>query len=165
MPGISPEEWEGVVPEEEELAPIPVAPGQVGMLPEVVEPVQYEATIGHTSDPDVMAELAALKVLAEQAVRGLISVANKTERILNIIDRPAIAQTAAPTTDSWQLNAPPAYQAGAPIQGGPPAGASWVCPVHNQVKTVPAGFSQRTQKPYPAFLACPVQGCQQKPPR
>lgn len=26
-------------------------------------------------------------------------------------------------------------------------------------KLVPAGFSQRTQKPYPAFYVCPTNGC------
>jgi len=41
----------------------------------------------------------------------------------------------------------------------------WMCPIHNDRKVIPAGFSQRTQKNYPAFAACPVPGCTQKPPR
>ncbi len=43
--------------------------------------------------------------------------------------------------------------------------APWICPVHGQVKTVPPGVSKRTGQPYVAFLACPVAGCNQKPPR
>lgn len=43
--------------------------------------------------------------------------------------------------------------------------STWVCPVHGQVKVVPAGVSRRSNKPYPAFLACPVQGCDLRPPR
>lgn len=42
---------------------------------------------------------------------------------------------------------------------------AWVCPIHGVSKIVPAGFSQRTQKPYNAFVACPAQGCNQRPPR
>ncbi len=43
--------------------------------------------------------------------------------------------------------------------------APWICPVHGQVKTVPPGISKKTRQPYGAFLACPVAGCNQKPPR
>jgi len=43
-------------------------------------------------------------------------------------------------------------------------GGAWVCPIHNDMKIVPPGFSQRTQRPYPAFYACPVPGCDQKGP-
>lgn len=62
------------------------------------------------------------------------------------------------------------WQAGMPIQGVAPtqpaaALGNWVCPVHGQVKVVPAGISQRTQRPYSAFLACPIRDCQEKPPR
>lgn len=41
----------------------------------------------------------------------------------------------------------------------------WQCPVHHDVKEVPAGISGRTGKPYSAFLACPEMGCPEKPPR
>lgn len=51
-----------------------------------------------------------------------------------------------------------------PIGGGQPP-APWVCPVHGSWKTVPAGISQRTGRPYDAFVACPAQGCNEKPPR
>ena len=38
------------------------------------------------------------------------------------------------------------------------------CPVHNQpFKIIPAGISKSTGRPYPAFEACPVQGCREKP--
>ncbi len=59
--------------------------------------------------------------------------------------------------------APLPYAAQQPPQTNAPS--NWTCPVHHQVKTVPAGVSRRTQKPYDAFLACPVQDCPQKPPR
>lgn len=41
----------------------------------------------------------------------------------------------------------------------------WVCPIHGSSKVVPAGFSKRTQRDYPAFVACDSPGCDQKPPR
>ena len=50
----------------------------------------------------------------------------------------------------------------------PPADATddstWVCPIHNEVKEVAAGVSQRTGKKYTAFRACPVPGCDEKEP-
>jgi hypothetical protein len=66
-----------------------------------------------------------------------------------------------------------------PTQPFPPIGGGWVCPVHQQVKTVPAGVSHKqcgpdhtdpstgeaSCKDYKAFLACATPGCQQKPPR
>lgn len=51
-----------------------------------------------------------------------------------------------------------------PIGGGLPP-APWVCPVHGTNKVVPAGISQRTGKPYEAFMACGERGCNEKPPR
>ena len=40
------------------------------------------------------------------------------------------------------------------------------CPLHGQPwKTVPAGVSTKTGRPYNSFKACPVQGCDQRPPR
>jgi len=39
-----------------------------------------------------------------------------------------------------------------------------VCPVHGEPwKTVPAGVSKRTGNAYPAFLACPVRDCRERP--
>lgn len=50
-------------------------------------------------------------------------------------------------------------------QQGPVAqGAAWVCPLHGTYKVVPAGISKRTNKPYDAFLACNVPGCDEKQP-
>lgn len=37
--------------------------------------------------------------------------------------------------------------------------SNWTCPAHGQVKTVPAGISKTTGKPFAAFRACPVPGC------
>lgn len=45
------------------------------------------------------------------------------------------------------------------------ADTGWKCPIHHAVKTVPAGTSTRTGKPYAAFQACPERGCDEKPPR
>jgi hypothetical protein len=62
------------------------------------------------------------------------------------------------------------------VGGGPspalPAGlataplvSDWSCPIHGTYKVIPAGVSTRTGKPYPAFVACPERGCEQKPGR
>lgn len=41
-----------------------------------------------------------------------------------------------------------------------------VCPTHNAPwKIVPAGVSKRTGQTYESFAACPIQGCDQRPPR
>ena len=39
------------------------------------------------------------------------------------------------------------------------AAGGWVCPTHGKVKTVPAGVSARTGKPFNAFKACPENFC------
>lgn len=39
------------------------------------------------------------------------------------------------------------------------ASGGWVCPTHKKVKTVPAGVSARTGKPFNAFKACPENFC------
>jgi MoxR-like ATPase len=50
-----------------------------------------------------------------------------------------------------------------PVKAGAKAAdpTGWTCPVHQQVKTVPAGTSKTTNRPYAAFKACPVVGCTQ----
>jgi hypothetical protein len=40
------------------------------------------------------------------------------------------------------------------------AAGGWTCPAHGQAKVIPAGISSKTSKPYAAFKACPVFGCQ-----
>jgi hypothetical protein len=40
----------------------------------------------------------------------------------------------------------------------------WACPIHDDSKVVPGGVSKRTGRPYRAFYACPVAGCDQKGP-
>lgn len=43
--------------------------------------------------------------------------------------------------------------------------AAGVCPKHGVGwKRVPAGVSKRTAQPYPSFMACPVSGCDERPP-
>ena len=45
------------------------------------------------------------------------------------------------------------------------AGLTGTCPVHGASwRTVPAGVSRKTGRPYVAFLACPQPGCGQRPP-
>ncbi len=57
----------------------------------------------------------------------------------------------------------------APWPGGPNGKvlsqtAGGMCPVHGQPwKTVPAGVSKSTGKPYTAFRACPERGCHERP--
>lgn len=42
--------------------------------------------------------------------------------------------------------------------------ATPVCPIHHEPwKVVPAGISKKTGRPYDAFQACPVRGCDQRP--
>lgn len=41
----------------------------------------------------------------------------------------------------------------------------WACPVHHTGRTIPAGTSKRTGKPYSAFRACTEPGCAERPPR
>jgi hypothetical protein len=37
--------------------------------------------------------------------------------------------------------------------------APWVCPVHHEVKVVPAGVSKSSGKPYNSFLSCTDREC------
>ena len=60
-----------------------------------------------------------------------------------------------------------------PVQGDPapfrapqPRAAPFVamCPTHHEPwKLVPEGVSKKTGRPYSAFYACPVRGCDQRP--
>ena len=51
-----------------------------------------------------------------------------------------------------------------PVQQQMGMQSPWACPLHNSVKLVPAGVSQRTGRAYRAFYACDVPGCDQKGP-
>lgn len=43
-------------------------------------------------------------------------------------------------------------------------GSTTGCPVHRLAwRTVPAGVSKRTGRPYQAFVACPEAGCDERP--
>jgi len=87
------------------------------------------------------------------------------ERLCNALEQLALELATANErgTVPPQLTAAPALL---PIPEPDPFPAfQWLCPTHQQVKTVPAGVSARTGQPYNAFLACPVMGCPQKPPR
>ena len=85
-------------------------------------------------------------------------------------DLPPTSPTAplTPTTVGGQWVA--AALANAPTVALPPVqpfqftGPSAFCPVHRVPwKTVPAGTSKKTGKPYGAFLVCSVQGCEERP--
>lgn len=41
----------------------------------------------------------------------------------------------------------------------------WTCPKHGTAKTVPAGVSKTTGRPYSAFVVCAERGCEERPPR
>jgi hypothetical protein len=41
----------------------------------------------------------------------------------------------------------------------------WSCPVHHGSKTVPAGVSKKTGRPYREFVVCDEPGCDERPPR
>lgn len=62
----------------------------------------------------------------------------------------------------------PAWPEPAPIrrtEAASAAGSTGWCPVHGAPwRTVPAGVSRKTGRPYGAFLACPEPGCGQRPP-
>ena len=46
----------------------------------------------------------------------------------------------------------------------PKARAAGVCPVHRLAwRTVPAGVSKKTGRPYSAFQVCPESGCDERP--
>jgi hypothetical protein len=86
-------------------------------------------------------------------VKALNRIATALEQIaLALLDRPQ--------------NAP-----GRPLAALPPVQTTTVqtngvCPIHNAPwKTVPAGVSKKTGKPYDAFQACSIAGCDQRPPR
>lgn len=88
---------------------------------------------------------------ADPAVRALNRIATALEQIaLNQMDHPQTPQRP-------QLAALP------PVQT---KGYGGGCPIHNQSwKIVPAGISKKTGNAYDAFQACPVKGCDQRPPR
>lgn len=51
------------------------------------------------------------------------------------------------------------------ISAGRNGTATGSCPVHRVAwKTVPAGVSKRSGRPYAEFRACPEPGCDERPP-
>ena len=79
---------------------------------------------------------------------------------LAILDKPSQPAQNAPQRPPAALAALP------PVQAQQPAPNGSVCPIHNAPwKTVPAGVSKKTGKPYDAFQACSIAGCDQRPPR
>lgn len=65
---------------------------------------------------------------------------------------------AAPVAVQQPVQAAPAPAPYAPLN-------TWLCPIHGTAKTVPAGVSKKTGRPYDAFIACDQMGCNEKPPR
>jgi hypothetical protein len=70
----------------------------------------------------------------------------------------AAASAAAPAPAPTQNVRQAIYAPGAVDDG------EWVCPIHDDVKVVPAGVSKKSGKAYSAFRACPVPGCNEKEP-
>jgi len=162
--------WDGDPLADTEPTPIPVAPGQ--------QPA-FEATLETVDDPRTDTILQTV----ESILRGVIVINTKVEELKVLVSRlpvnappaPPPAQPAGPV--DWQLNQPPPAPGFAPAAPPPAAapvdptsvpGYGWVCPVHGQWKVVPPGVTRqgpRQGQPYPAFIACPAQGCREKPPR
>ena len=62
------------------------------------------------------------------------------------------------------VNTPPGFAEGAALVRTMAQNAPAGCPVHRVPwKTVPAGVSKKSGKPYAAFMACPERGCDQRP--
>jgi hypothetical protein len=99
-----------------------------------------DASLGFAPEPD-------------PTVKALNRIATALEQL--VLERVQPVQN-APRPPLASL--PPVQTTAAP-QGG-------VCPIHNVPwKVVPAGVSKKTGKPYDAFQACSVSGCDQRPPR
>ena len=68
----------------------------------------------------------------------------------------------------FTLAAVPAVRAASVPAGqhqAPPANpAPWTCPAHGTSKTIPAGISKKSGRPYGAFAACDMAGCPEKGP-
>ena len=63
-----------------------------------------------------------------------------------------------PVTSSSASTSAPAFVP--PLATGTP----WTCPLHRQSKTIPAGISKKSGRPYGSFAACPVPECSEKGP-
>jgi hypothetical protein len=120
--------------------------------------------IGETYDAQIQ-----MNLLLEEIARAVERIAEALEKgpagQLNAVPWDLPGQQAQIPQQTTPLGVP---QQGVPMGGmAQPAAdlGAWVCPIHQVVKTVPAGVSRKTGKPYPAFLVCPVDGCPQKPPR
>ena len=62
--------------------------------------------------------------------------------------------------------AKPAFAPLPSVKTQPILAPATVCPTHNAPwKIVPAGVSNRTGQTYESFAACPIRGCDQRPPR
>ena len=132
----------------------------------------YEEIGGTPASVFVEQELA-------RAINGLAAVIEQ----LVIVGNAALAAGQQQAASVPAQNAPQAVAAAPVAQVPPPANlgpqqgvswggsqpqplnTAWLCPTHGQAKVVPAGVSKKTQRPYDAFVACPVSGCNEKPPR
>jgi hypothetical protein len=106
---------------------------------------------------------------------------DRDEKVMNAVPSPMAVQQ--PQMQPQMQQQPMAVQPG---NGQPPPGIqyasetgqpimpqgaqmhqqmAWLCPLHETAHIVPAGISKRTQKPYAAFYACPVPGCDETGPR
>jgi hypothetical protein len=112
-----------------------------------------EEPFGSAAPPHEPPGAVSIDAGTREQVRALNRIATALEQL--VLER-------VPNTPGRQLAALPPVQTTAP-QTAPQGG---VCPIHNVPwKVVPAGVSKKTGKPYDAFQACSVGGCDQRPPR
>lgn len=141
--------------EDDTPAPLPSSYGATAATPPDTAPTPAPAA-------PVPTAVAQEPTPAHAMLELLRQMNTRLERIAIAVERQQSAQvtgTGYPTaTQPVPWNTPSQAAAISP-QG------TWVCPVHGQVKIVPAGTSQRTGKPYPAFAACPIRDCNERPPR
>src|SRR5690349_7442828 len=105
-------------------------------------------------EPDDAAP-ASISASERETIRALNRIASGIDQLLAHVERLVAqpVQTGRPALAPL----PPIQAQPVPIDG---------CPIHNAPwKTVPAGVSKKTGKPYEAFQACSIAGCDQRPRR
>ena len=96
-------------------------------------------------------------------VYGLAEPGDPLVRAINRLAQ-AIEQSTLARLDSPAK--PPQFAPLPSVKTQPILAPATVCPTHNAPwKIVPAGVSKRTGQTYDSFAACPIQGCDQRPPR
>lgn len=116
-----------------------------------------------TVDDRTVAALERIATALEQMAldRGALVVEHVMGNLTGEPPLPTPPADLPPTTPTAPLSQTVALP---PVQPFQFTGPSASCPVHRVPwKTVPAGTSKKTGKPYGAFLVCSVQGCEERP--